>query len=272
VIALAAAILAPIFAQILYFACSRKREYLADASSARFTRYPAGLASALEKIAGRAKSMKKTSKVLAPMYIVNPLKGLSAVGLFSTHPPVEKRIQVLRSMGGGAGYLDYESAFHKVEGKGGRLIDKKVLSAHEKVEAREATVEPDAQKEQMERGRRLSDLFGWMGGMVVLHCDCGTGIQVPPAYQRETIACPRCGKIHPVPAAALEGVPSARKEFPSETAPKASEPLAYTRKTTGWETFRCSCGRTIQLSPRFGAPFIKCPECKTKISIAGKSS
>jgi heat shock protein HtpX len=272
VVALAAAILAPVFAQILYFACSRKREYLADASSARFTRYPAGLASALEKIAGRAKTMKKTSKVLAPMYIVNPLKGLSAVGIFSTHPPVEKRIQVLRAMGGGAGYMDYESAFHKVEGRGGRLIDKQALSDEGKVAAREATVEPDAQKEQMERGRRLADLFGWMTGMVVLHCDCGTGIQVPPAYQRDTIACPRCGKVHPVPAAVLEGVPSVRKEIPTETAPKASEALAYTRKTTGWETFRCSCGRTIQLSPRFSAPFIRCPECKAKISITGSSS
>ena len=271
-IALAAAILAPVFAQILYFACSRKREYLADASAARFTRYPAGLASALEKIAGRAKTMKNTSKVLAPMYIVNPLKGLSAVGIFSTHPPVEKRIQVLRAMGGGAGYMDYESAFHKVGGKAGRLIDRKALSGDGKVEAREATVEPDAQKEQIERGRRLSDLFGWMIGMVVLHCDCGTSIQVPPAYQRDTIACPRCGKVHPVPAAVLESVPSVRKELPTKAATKASEPLAYTRKTTGWETFRCSCGRTIQLSPRFSAPFIRCPECKAKISIAGKSS
>ena len=89
VIAIVLAILAPLLAQILYFATSRKREYLADASSAQFTRYPEGLASALEKIsAGQSKEYKK-SRALAPMYIVNPMAASGkAVGLFSTHPPV----------------------------------------------------------------------------------------------------------------------------------------------------------------------------------------
>ena len=78
VVALLVAILAPIVAQILYFACSRQREYLADASAARFTRFPEGLASALERISRRAASKEKVSRALAPLYIVNPLQARAA--------------------------------------------------------------------------------------------------------------------------------------------------------------------------------------------------
>src|SRR5207244_1620157 len=74
VIAIALAILAPIFAQLLYFACSRRREYLADASSAQFTRYPDGLASALAKIEGSAPSMQLKNRAVAPLFIINPLQ------------------------------------------------------------------------------------------------------------------------------------------------------------------------------------------------------
>ncbi|MCK7523465.1 MAG: M48 family metallopeptidase [Ignavibacteriales bacterium] len=74
VLAIALAILGPIMAQLLYFAISRKREYLADASAVRLTRYPDGLASALEKISGTNLDLKTANKVTAPMYIINPLK------------------------------------------------------------------------------------------------------------------------------------------------------------------------------------------------------
>ena len=74
VIAILFAILAPIMARLLYFAISRKREYLADASSARLTRYPEGLASALEKISECTDELPSANKVTAAMYIANPLK------------------------------------------------------------------------------------------------------------------------------------------------------------------------------------------------------
>ena len=119
VIALVLAILAPILAQLIYFAVSRKREYLADASSALYTRYPEGLASALEKLASSETQLKSANKATAPMYIINPFKkkGMSISDLTSTHPPIAERIRILRAMGG-ASLADYERAYQQTKGKG----------------------------------------------------------------------------------------------------------------------------------------------------------
>jgi len=100
IIAVAAAILAPLAAQLMRFALSRGREYLADASGALLTRYPEGLARALEKIAADKEPLEVANKATAHLYIANPLKGHEswANNLFSTHPPIEERIQRLRAM------------------------------------------------------------------------------------------------------------------------------------------------------------------------------
>jgi heat shock protein HtpX len=92
------AILAPLVAAVIQFAVSRQREYLADSSGALLTRYPEGLASALEKIAHTNKPMQHANSATAPLYISNPLKGRSLAGLFDTHPPIEERIRRLRGM------------------------------------------------------------------------------------------------------------------------------------------------------------------------------
>ena len=119
-VALLLAILAPIFAQLIYFAVSRKREYLADASSALYTRYPEGLASALEKLASSETPLRSANKATAPMYIINPFKskGMSVSDLTSTHPPIADRIRILRTMAGGS-LADYERAYAQTKGKGG---------------------------------------------------------------------------------------------------------------------------------------------------------
>ncbi|MGM0573790.1 MAG: M48 family metalloprotease, partial [Bacteroidota bacterium] len=116
IIALAFAILAPIAIRLLYLAVSRKREYLADASAARLTRYPEGLASALSKIQQSTADLQVANKSMAPMYIANPLKkkGQRLSNLSSTHPPLEERIHILRSMGGNSGYTGYQQAFQTV--------------------------------------------------------------------------------------------------------------------------------------------------------------
>ncbi len=135
------AILAPILAQLLFLAISRKREYLADASAARLTRYPEGLASALEKISGSKEEMPNATKVTAPMYISPPFKktGKKLKALTSTHPPVEERIRILRSMAGGAGYLNYQAAFEKVRGSKSDLIPKSGLESADPVPIRQQT-------------------------------------------------------------------------------------------------------------------------------------
>lgn len=98
VLAFAAAFLAPLAASLLQLAISRRREYLADATGALTTRYPEGLASALEKIERTGSATRVQNTSTAHMFFANPLKGHSFLNLFSTHPPIEARIQALRSM------------------------------------------------------------------------------------------------------------------------------------------------------------------------------
>jgi len=100
IIGLLVAILSPIFAILIQLAVSRKREYLADASAALLTRYPEGLARALEKIATSNTPEKQTSKAMSHLYIANPFEGAGKkiTGLFSTHPPIIDRIAKLRQM------------------------------------------------------------------------------------------------------------------------------------------------------------------------------
>ncbi len=100
VVALIAAILAPLIAATLKFAISRRREYLADASGALLCRHPEALARALEKIRDDREPLEVANKATAHLYISNPLKGhhSSLNGLFDTHPPIDERIRILRSM------------------------------------------------------------------------------------------------------------------------------------------------------------------------------
>jgi len=108
-------ILAPLFAQLIYFAISRKREYLADASAALYTRYPEGLASALEKLGNSTTQVKAANKATAPMYFINPFAKRSAVtSWMSTHPPIAERARILRSMGGSNAFAAYEDAYEKM--------------------------------------------------------------------------------------------------------------------------------------------------------------
>ncbi|HLC68319.1 MAG TPA: M48 family metallopeptidase [Candidatus Bilamarchaeaceae archaeon] len=90
-------VLAPIFAELIRLALSRQREYLADANGAKLTRYPAGLANALEKIAKFNQPVAVATDATAPLYFANPLPNKFA-HFFSTHPPAEERVKRLRSM------------------------------------------------------------------------------------------------------------------------------------------------------------------------------
>ena len=215
-------ILAPILAQMLYFSLSRRREYLADASGARFTRYPDGLASALEKISGVAQPQADQSRVTAPMYIVRPLRQgekLSVRGSwFATHPPIQERVKILRAMGGGAGYADYERACQKVTGHG--MVGSRTLAADSgSVPAQamgiaavaasastvssaglKASVSPRADSATVpeapsppRRLREASNAFLQASGYTKRSCSsCGAVIKVPPSLKAKLRNCPRC--------------------------------------------------------------------------------
>ena len=98
ILAIILSILAPIAAVLMQLAISRKREFLADADGALLTRYPEGLALALEKISGDTEKLEAANRATAHLFIANPFKGKKVSSLFMTHPPIEKRIAALRGM------------------------------------------------------------------------------------------------------------------------------------------------------------------------------
>ncbi len=98
VVAILLSILAPIAAMLIQLAISRKREFLADADAVLLTRYPEGLARALEKISGDSEPLEVANRATAHLFIVNPFKGKKMMKLFMTHPPIEDRVASLRGM------------------------------------------------------------------------------------------------------------------------------------------------------------------------------
>jgi heat shock protein HtpX len=199
IVGLVLMILAPIIAQMIYFAISRKREYLADASSALYTRYPEGLASALEKLQSNSTQVKKANKATAPMYISNPFykKGMAVNDLFATHPPLSDRIRILRAMSG-AGYKDYEKSYEQV--KGTRVVPASALAMDTvPVEKREASTgsKSGEVQDQVSRTRATSDLMWRMNNYKTITCEnCGTRLRLPPSYDEPAVRCPHCGHIN----------------------------------------------------------------------------
>ncbi len=191
-------ILAPIIAQLIYLALSRKREYLADASSALYTRYPEGLASALEKLQNNSTQVKSANKATAPMYISNPFykKGMSVNDLFATHPPLADRVRILRAMNG-SGYMDYEKAYEQV--KKSSVVPASALAMDPTAPVRQSSGEGQAGEveEQIDRTRQTSDLMYKINNYRTIECEnCGTRLRIPPGYDQSKVRCPHCGHIN----------------------------------------------------------------------------
>ena len=197
-IALVLMILAPIFAQLLYFAISRKREYLADASGALYTRYPEGLASALEKISSSPTQVKSANQATAPMYIINPFrkKNMNLSDLTATHPPVADRIRVLRAMGG-ASFADYDQAYRKLHNQGVVPATAMAMSKAGSVPLVTPTA-PAEPVEAVDRSRDTSQALWQLNKYKTIDCDCGTKLRIPPNFRSPTVQCPHCGRIHKV--------------------------------------------------------------------------
>ncbi len=198
VIAIVFAILAPIAARLLYFAISRKREYLADASAVRFTRYPEGLASALEKISQSNIDIKRANKVTAPMYIANPLKkkGRKLNDLTSTHPPISERIRILRSIAKSADFNAYQDAFNKVKGKETNIIPPAELKDSTLINIRGAMGIPAVGLTKKQTQRNVGNLIMKLNDYSFINCPCGVKIKIPPDYKKKVVTCPRCSREH----------------------------------------------------------------------------
>ncbi len=264
IIALVFAILAPIMAQLLYFAISRRREYLADATAVRLTRYPEGLASALEKIAASTEDMPRMNKAIAPLFIANPIKAAGArmSNLTSTHPPINERIAILRSIAGGIGYLNYQRAYEKTKGSSASLLPKSALDEKDVPAPRAGSADDTPMDGPISTKRDVNDLLRAVNGFLFISCSCGLKMKIPPDFAKDSIQCPRCNQISRIPtaeltaaSAVLEGIGSGNKG--SDGGGEA----VYHRHSQGWESFKCSCGRAIQLSPAFVGTSIKCSNC-----------
>jgi len=199
VVALVFMILAPIMAQLIYFAISRKREYLADASAALYTRYPEGLASALEKLGTSTGQLKAANQATAPMYIVNPFrkKGMRASDLSSTHPPISERIRILRAMSG-ASFNDYDQAYRQVHRGGKGVIPASAMAAAAVPLAAPSQEERPVEPDEIHRARETSDAMWRMSDYKTIPCDCGAKLRVPPTFKEPRVRCPHCGRIHQI--------------------------------------------------------------------------
>ena len=203
VIAIVAAIVAPIMAYLLYYALSRKREYLADAGAARLTRYPEGLASALEKIAGDpSPQMAAVNKVTAPMYIANPFKKKGQrklSNLTSTHPPISERIKILRNLSQGASFKQYSDAFTNVTHRK-TVVPITALNKKEDVALRQAGAEATKKDRLDKQMRQVGDIMRRVNQFIFLTCACGLKLKIPPNFKGNKVKCPRCRKSLDLPS------------------------------------------------------------------------
>lgn len=272
VIAIIFAILSPIIARLLYFALSRKREYLADASAVRLTRYPEGLASALEKLADSDLSLPSANRITAPMYIVNPLKkeGMQISDLTSTHPPIHKRIEILRNISGGANYVDYQKAYRNIHGPKSTIIPPSGLSDKSSVPIRNPVAEKAPDKKSAYR--EANDIIRAVDNFAFYPCSCGLHIIIPPDLKQTAIECPRCKRPVAIPAAELVSIDRLSSGMDKQSKGQveidpALSSMTYRRRSGGRETFSCSCGAPVQLSPDFEETHVACPKCGKSIKI-----
>ena len=212
-IALILALISPILVKLLYLTISRKREYLADACACQYTRYPTGLASALNKISNFSYSGDKneviknekmnSNKIVSCMYIHNFLqkeKPNFLDELFSTHPSTKKRIEVLKQMGA-SDIEEYNKVYRAVVSDKALINNKNLIKMNiESIPIVAPLVEQTETKEETRiiRQRKAKDGLKKAMNYKVIHCDCDTKLKIPPELKISEITCPNCNKVHKI--------------------------------------------------------------------------
>ncbi len=287
-VAVVFAILAPLLAQVIYFAVSRQREYLADAGAAVYTRYPEGLASALEAISSDTHVLRQANRATAPMYIINPLHkpGKMALKLTRTHPPIEERVRILRGLAGGVSYEKYQAAWSDVAGKNAAAMPAAALKEGARPiregSGDDAPLGKAKANDARARVREAGDLMRKVNGFLFLPCACGMRIKLPPDFTKDHIGCPKCGTTLRVPVAELSAlggageilrakggapsdIPLARAKRTKKEAAQA--PLTVERRGRGWMSFKCPCGATRSISPAYAGDNLHCTGCGRAIHV-----
>jgi heat shock protein HtpX len=139
--------------------------------------------------------MEAANKVTAPMYIANPFRGKKAMNLYSTHPPIEERIRILRNMSHGAAYIDYEKCYESVTQRS-PVVPASALKQTEDISIRQASAESKSTKTAKQQARQIGDLMRTVSAFTFLTCTgCGLKMKIPPEFKGAQVKCPRCKKI-----------------------------------------------------------------------------
>jgi heat shock protein HtpX len=247
-------LLAPLVANILYVSISKSREYLADASAVRLTRYPFGLMRALQKISGSTYEFKKANSTISSFYINDPFYEARPLFQLDTHPPIEKRIEILKSLTHDVNYFTYQKVYSRICGKPGKnsniipatsLKEDSVLSVIPPLkEHLQETIIPSSKPAnhvvEAEKNVTAANIFQYILGVDVTKPD-----QLNQSYQK----------------------PIANNDKSARAIRKENGEVVYHRQKNGWESFACLCGSAKHLSPSYKKNELFCTNCSTMIKI-----
>jgi heat shock protein HtpX len=236
----------------------------------------------LEAIAGDDHVLEHANKVTAPMFIANPFAkaGRFAAGLTSTHPPIDERIRILRSIGGSVSFQQYDAAWRTVRGRERGVVPSSALAQETAQPVRPASEEGEQDKRQ--RMREAGDVLRKVNQFIFLPCACGLTLKLPPDFKKDKVACPRCHKELEVPVAQLataaqlgelmagQTQPPLRVAAPRVSQGPAAAGLQITRQGNQWQSFRCACGNVLHLAPNDIDPEVTCPSCGQKTTIVSR--
>ena len=179
--------------KIFYFCLSKKREYLADACAVQYTRNPMALANALKKIDEEQTYFVNTNPITSAMFIVSPLNNKE-----KTHPPIEKRIQILLRLSS-CNIAAYNNSYQKVLGKKSSIVSKKIIdkpSYSKVIPIVATTLANQTVQDKIANHREAYDTMLKMENYIFIKCDCDTKLKVPKELKGQKIPCPHGKKMH----------------------------------------------------------------------------